>query len=335
MNSHTKKYLILIALFLSMVSAVSAQDVVWKVGYDFIGDNREYTTYYGFPETILCSRLSAELGYQFDSCQRIMAGGSYLITHGADMFEQKPVLTMYYQYKNKYMDFQLGSFPIEQAMYPNILYTDSLLYYRPNYQGARSIFTYGFGSQTLLFDWYKLVDSGYEEKFLTGFSGISKYKDFFITDMFYYRHHAHGARGKKSVADNGGFGLNLGYAAPIGWLDSCSASVGFVKTWYSNKKDTTIVSPLRSMGVYATAYIQKKMFAINAIYYNDGGEGTHLPCGDPLFRCGNYARIDGILYVFQNKSNVDASFKFCGHYVDGTWDNSQQIMLRVRLGNAL
>ena len=93
---------------------------------------------------------------------------------------------------------------------------------------------------------------------ITGFSGKTQLWNIFLTDMFYYRHHAEGNRGQKSVADNGGFALNLGYDANISWLDSLSASVGFIKTWYANKKDTTINSPLRSMALYSTFYIQKK-----------------------------------------------------------------------------
>ena len=93
-----------------------------------------------------------------------------------------------------------------------------------------------------------------------------------------------------------------------------------------------IVSPLRSLASYSTFYIQKKCIGLDAVYYK--GEGTHLPWGDPLYRCGNYARIDGILYAL-NTPNVEASFRWCMHYVDGVWDNSQQIYIRARLHGKL
>lgn len=305
-----------------------SQTILWNVGHDFIGDNREFTTNYGYPETILGTRLSLTGGLEIDSNQAIFAGGSYMIEHGEKMFAHEPVLTCYYQYTNNFMKFQIGSFPIEIADFPKIAYTDSLVYYRPNYQGARSIFSHKYGKQTVLFDWYTQVNAGYCEKFVTGFSGITHIWNFFVTDMFYYRHHAEGDRGKKSVADNGIFGLNLGYNVTNTWFDSLSVSGGFVNTWYSNHKDTTIVSPLRSLAFYGTAYIQKKFFGIDAIYYK--GDGTYLPLGDPLYRCGNYSRIDAILYAL-NTPNVQASFRWCMHYLDGIWDNSQQIYVRVRL----
>ncbi|MCQ2960451.1 MAG: hypothetical protein MJ198_09750 [Bacteroidales bacterium] len=308
------------------------QEFTWKGAYDFIADNREFTTYYGYPETILCSRLSGAIGYQIDTNQAIFGGGSYMIEHGEKMFAHEPVLSFYYQYTNNFLNIQLGSFPIEKATFPKVLYTDSLLYYRPNYQGARAIFNHKRGEQTLLFDWHTQVNAGYCEKFITGFSGITHFKNFFITDMFYYRHHAEGERGKKSVADNGGWGINLGYNIKDTWFDSLSLSTGFVNTWYANKKDTTINSPLRSIASYSTFYIQKKCLAIDATYYY--GEGTHLPWGDPLYRCGNYARIDGILYILK-QSNVDASFRFCFHYLDGVLDNSQQIYLRANIGGKM
>lgn len=324
----TKPFLFFFLLLFTSFYYSFSQTILWKTGYDFIGDNREFTTYYGYPETILGSRLSLGIGLELDSNQSVIAGGSYLIEHGEKMFAHEPVLTLYYQYKNKFLDFQLGSFPIENADFPKIAYTDSLFYYRPNYQGARGILHHKYGQQTLLFDWYTQVNAGYCEKFVTGFSGITKFWNFFVTDMFYYRHHAQGERGKKSVADNGIVGLNLGYDVRNTWFDSLSVSAGFVCTWYGNSKDTTIDSPLRSKAFYSTFFVKKKFIGIDATYYN--GEGTHLPLGDPLYRCGNYGRFDAILYVLK-RSNVEASFRWCEHYVDGTWDNSQQIYLRARL----
>lgn len=326
--TYLKKSLAGILLFFAFVGNGFCQEFIWKAGYDFIGDNREFTTYYGYPETILGSRLSAVIGYQIDTNQAFYGGGSYMVEHGEKMFAHEPVLSFYYQYKCKNLDFQLGSFPIEKATFPKVLYTDSLLYYRPNYQGARGIWYNKRGEQTLLFDWHTQVNAGYCEKFITGISGITHFGNFFLTDMFYYRHHAEGERGHKSVADNGGWGLNLGYDVKDLWFDSLSVSAGFVNTWYSNKKDTTINSPLRSLAFYSTFYIQKKFLAVDAVYYN--GEGTHLPWGDPLYRCGNYARIDGVLQVLQ-RNGVDASFRWCMHYIDGVWDNSQQIYLRARI----
>lgn len=322
-----KRGLILcICSFLSLCA--SAQNWMWKAGFDFIGDNREFTTYYGYPETILLSRATGELGYQIDTNQSIHFGGSYAVEHGEKMFAHEPVLSIYYQYKHKNLDFQVGCFPIEKATFPKVLYTDSLIYYRPNYQGARATFFHTYGQQTILFDWHTQVNAGYCEKFIAGMSGITQFGSFFATDMFYYRHHAEGNRGSKSVADNGGWGINLGVDIENSWFDSLSVSTGFVNTWYANKKDTTIQSPLRSIASYSTLYIQKKCVGVDAIYYY--GEGTHLPWGDPLYRCGNYARIDGILYVLNTK-NVEASFRYCFHYVDGVWDNSQQIYLRARI----
>ena len=324
------KQICLFALIAISCSTIKAQEFRWKAGFDFIGDNREFTTYYGYPETILLSRVSGEIGAALDSNQSIMAGGSYAVEHGEEMFAHTPTLTLYYRFKNKILDFQLGCFPIEKATFPKVLYTDSLIYYRPNYQGARGIITHKFGEQTLLFDWHTQRGAGYCEKFIAGLSGTTHLGNFFITDMFYYRHHAEGERGKKSVADNGGWGINLGFDVRNTWFDSLSVSTGFVNTWYSNLKDTTFVSPLRSIASYSTFYIEKKFLAIDALYYY--GEGTHLPWGDPLFRCGNYARIDGVLYVFRRES-IEASFRWCMHYLDGVWDNSQQIYLRARIGS--
>ena len=309
-----------------------AQQISWKGGYDFIGDNREFTTYYGYPQTILRSRLSLNLQYHIDSLQSVVAGGSYLLEHGEKTFAHTPILNIYYQYKSPNLDFQLGSFPIEKETFSKVLYTDSLLYYLPNYQGARGVFSHKLGEQTILFDWHTQVNAGYVEKFITGVSGITHLRNFFVTDMFYYRHHAEGERGKKSVADNGGWTTNLGYDVRNTWFDSLSFSTGFVCTWYSNKKDTTIISPLRSLASYSTFYIEKRFLALDAVYYY--GEGTHLPWGDPLYRCGNYARIDGIIKVL-DKQNVQAGFRWCYHYIDGVLDNSQQIYLNAKIGGPI
>ena len=174
LHTMRNKYIFFIIIVLNIFTTPSfSQGFIWKGGYDFIGDNREFTTYYGYPETILGSRLSAVIGYQIDTNQAIFGGGSYMVEHGEKMFAHEPVLSFYYQYKNQHLDFQLGSFPIENATFPKVLYTDSLLYYRPNYQGARGIISHKLGQQTLLFDWHT-QDCG----FAFCLSGVARFGGF-------------------------------------------------------------------------------------------------------------------------------------------------------------
>ena len=321
-----------------------SQTFIGKTSYEFIGDNREYFNSYGFPQTILASRASQEFGLQIDSSQKIMFGGSYMIGHGANQFEQKPILTTYYEYNQNRETgsyyFQIGSIPRNYNLFPKCIYSDSMMYVRPNIQGiSANLFNlkindfsiYGNG----IFDWLQQKNYGEEESFLAGYNGILGYKKFHLNNYYYYRHFAaDNNTGSKDVQDNGALGVTLGYnyskifkskadtipGSGDQFLISCN--VGKLTTWFGQRP----AQKKYAGGLIADATVSYNQFEIKGIYYY--GDGTQAPLGDPLYRCGNYGRIDA-KYTFMYTSNVIAYFSFNTHFIDSDINFSQNISVRA------
>lgn len=344
-NTMTKKqYFFYTAIFLICVSNMGfSQNFIGKTSYEFIGDNREYFNSYGFPQTILGSRASQELGFSLDSCQKIMFGGSYFITHGANQFEQKPILTTYYKYYKKreivYYYFQIGSIPRDYNIFPKSIYSDSMMYVRPNIQGiSAKIFNletndfsiYGNG----IFDWLQQKNYGEQESFLAGYNGSINYKHFNITNYYYYRHFASdNISGYKDVQDNGALGITFGYKTAKIITDSITlrsktligeCNIGKLITWVGNRPN-----PIKyAGGLIFNAYLNYDRFGIFGVYYY--GDGTLSPLGDPLYRCGNYGRVDA-KYIFIEKNGVTAFFSFNTHFIDSDINFSQNISVKANI----
>ena len=315
-----------------------SQTFIGKTSYEFIGDNREYFNSYGFPQTILASRTSQELGIQIDSSQKIMFGGSYMITHGANQFEQKPILTSYYEYE-KYKSFRgfsykIGSFPQNDNYFPKSIYSDSMMYVRPNIQGL--FFQtdnigkrkYNRYSITGIFDWLQQKNYGEQESFLAGYNGFVRFKQFKLKNYYYYRHYAaDNIAGYKNVKDNGALGATIGYRYDrfiCSDSEICTnflrleCNVGKLITWLGERPTPTKYAG----GLIADAQITYNNIEITGTYYK--GDGTLSPLGDPLYRCGNYGRVD-IKYTFIDKNNVRAYFSFNTHFIDSDINFSQNI----------
>lgn len=345
MNNIKHLYTFLVLILCINLQGFS-QTVIGRTSYEFIGDNREYFNSYGFPQTILASRASQELGLQIDSSQKIMFGGSYMITHGANQFEQKPILTSYYEYNKRksHTDYscKVGSFPLYYNQFPTSIYSDSMMYVRPNMQGIRADFfnysshkIHGYG--TGIFDWLQQKNYGEQESFLAGYNGTLCYKNFRLNNYYYYRHFAaDNNTGSKDVQDNGALGVTIGYNSynllktkadtipGSGDQFSFTCKIGSLTTWFGQRPAPKIYAG----GFIADASIEYNKFEIKGLYYY--GDGTQSPLGDPLYRCGNYGRIDA-KYTFLYTKNVIAYFSFNTHFIDSDINFSQNISVKATI----
>ncbi|HON51786.1 MAG TPA: hypothetical protein P5243_08425 [Bacteroidales bacterium] len=324
---HLKKHIItIIILYISNIFAYS-QTTISHTSYECIGDNREYFSPYGFPQTILGSRISQDFIIQTDSLHSITLGGKYLLIHGANQFANTPVITAMYTYSNNYVTFKTGSFPMQRNMFPLAMYTDSLYYFRPNMQGALVSYSNKMGfwniEETGIFDWLLQENYGANESFLAGISGTLWYKNVFNKHYYYYRHHATDTpTGNKAVEDNGSVLLTLGYAThtPI----TLSYEIGKLITWQELRGSMEKYSG----GLFTQATISYNRLKADATYYF--GDPTYLPLGDPLYRSGNYARINTSLEFLKSK-HVQGIFSFCTHIIAHEINFSQQLSILVNI----
>jgi hypothetical protein len=350
-KAYILKKLVLLVFFTGFYTAVLSQEFMWKGQYEFITDNREFYSPYGFAQTIMGARAAFEGGFKIDSLERIMFGGSYLYVFGAPVFEKSFVPTLYYAYTLKkkyempYIEVYMGSFP-RQTFFPRAMYTDSLYYFRPNTQGITAsvrksnflipqVYTY----QSFVFDWMTLENYGEKEEFLVGITGALQYKLFVVTDNFYYHHRAQeNAGGGKDVIDNGAYSImfgkifrhcpkntdTTGMTKPL-CKQRAKIEVGNLLTWEQVRPQNTRYSQglLASCSLYLTEKID-----LTATYYK--GDGTHLILGDPLYRSGDYMRFDAY-YYFRKTERVHAYFQYSLHGIQGEINHSQKLYLRVTI----
>lgn len=301
-----------------------AQEFSWNAGYEFIGENREYTRTYGFPQTILDSRASLELGFLLDSSNAVMLGGHYTVVHGDDHFSRPPILTMYYRYTHEFARLHFGSFPRERQYFPLFMLTDSLSYARPNIEGGLLEFFSCFARQSILLDWTIQQNAGEHEQFLAGTFGTMSFKSFFLQNHFYYYHEAYSVpTGGKQVIDNGVVHLAFGVdASDVTILDSLSVSIGGMFNWYTFRPLNTQYA----QGILCNVHIFHSIFGLESVLYI--GDAPHIVFGDPLYRSKEYARFNAV-FAPKFHPSVEAAFKFCTHHVAGEINYSQQLFIRA------
>ncbi len=333
-----KLLLTFFALSISLI-AISQQKFVWNAGYDFTADNREYMSGYGFPQTILNSRAMCQVGFAIDSSQKVMIGGSYLIVHGNEEFVGKPEMFLHYTVEKENYKVEIGAFPYGKQVFPLIMYTDSLLYENSNLEGLRANYHNKYFSQTVIVDWLTQVGAGEEEKFLAGIYGNAKASIFYLEDYMYYVHHAKERENQgKLIKDNFAYGvyagIDLSQKLPI---DSFCVDAGYVGTMYAVRG----VETKNSGGLQIRAKLHYAAFGVEFSKYI--GDAVYTPLGDPLYQCGNYSRLDLFfapnfshgksIFSKQSDSRVNVMYKHGLHFLDGEFDNSQQVFVKVRLGN--
>ena len=344
-------FLFVFLVVLGVLSPVFSQKVLTQTQYEFIADNREFYSPYGYAQTIMGAQATFEAGYKIDSLERVMFGGSYLYIFGAPVFEKPFVPTLYYLYEQKkdsclpHIKVYMGSFP-RQISFPLAMYTDSLYYFRPNTQGVNFLVRKSdlfniplYVSQNFVFDWMTLENYGEKEEFLVGVSGALQYKQFVVTDNFYYQHRAQeNAGGGKDVIDNGAYSIMLGkifrhcpkntdttgMTSPL-CKPRAKIEVGNLLTWEQVRPQNTRYSQglLASCSLYLTEKIE-----LAATYYK--GDGTHLILGDPLYRSGDYMRFDAY-YYFRKTERVHAYFQYSLHSIQGEINHSQKLYVRVTI----
>ncbi len=332
-----RPFLILLILLTLLAMPVRSQKFEWMAGTDGFLDNREYFSI-DDPQTIFGSRVKGELGASLAGTHRFRIGMNYLYEFGSHPGTHLPDVIMYYQYDNDRIDFRIGAFPRANILdsqrsnlldYPLSLLSDTLLYYRPNLEGAYLGFRGAWGYQQAFIDWTSRQTDETYERFIFGFSGLYTRNLLFINHHVMMGHFA--AKGIPEpgfhLRDNGGFDVNLGLnLSESALLDSLSVSIGgLVSLDRTRGVDEGWQTPA---GFTAQLHAFYKWFGVQGFYYT--GEGHTFLYGDPFYRLKQYGRVDIFYMPFHNR-NVSLKINFILHFAHGQLDYSQQILLSMAL----
>ncbi|MFV0592836.1 MAG: hypothetical protein ACK5M7_15750 [Draconibacterium sp.] len=321
----------LVVLFLLTSLLSKAQKLEYQVLFEGIGDNREFTQPYAYPQTIIGTRGAFELGVTMDN-HRLRGGLSHLFEFGSEMDAQKPKLTLYYQYLDKQKEFIFGAFPRRDKIdFPLAMLSDTLLYYRPNIEGLFGNVTWDWGHQNGFVDWVGRQTETQREQFMAGFSGEIFHKNLFLQNYLLMFHNAHTLFNNPPlhIEDYMGFAVQAGVRTAEG-----SKITGYIKTGVLN-------STYRERGVTDGYDVSTTLFTeLKGRYKNFGvksvlntGGGHKFALGDRYYRAENYWRTD-LIWYFINHKNIRGTFNISMHIVDwDTFDNQQQLSVIYVFGS--
>lgn len=327
-----RKLFLITILLLSMHSAYT-QKWYWDIHALGFADNREYKSTVQTDQTLYGMHISPQVYVKFDTLHALHFGFNGLQEFGST--NEKFALTpyMYYDFAGNQFDFSFGVFPragkLDQT--PNVLYYDSLNYFRPYVSGLYWTYNYKGGNQSVYLDWTGRQTDTQRETFIMGWQGKVDMGALFIKNYFYIYHYAFPAvRPEGSYMRDNGVGLitlGIDFSKYIP-IDSLSAGVSYVQSFERDRIDGKAWEMPK--GVMADIYIGYKGFFIgNTFYY---GQGHRLDWGDPFYRLPIYNRTD-MGYSLLNYKRVRGSFIYSIHYGEKKVSHQQQFLLSVDIGS--
>ena len=314
---------VLVIIFICSTFISRAQEFKYQILFEGIGDNREFTQPYAYPQTIMGSRGAFEVGIDIDNHQ-LRGGLSHLLEFGSDLDAQKPKLTLYYQFQDDDKEFAFGAFPRRDKIdFPLVMLTDTLLYYRPNIEGLFGEISWDWGHQNGFVDWIGRQTETQREQFMAGFSGEISRKNLFLQNYLLMFHNAHTLYNDPPlhIEDFMGFALQAGIRTPEN-----SAMQGYFKTGILN-------STYRERGVTDGYDVSTTLFTeLAGRYKNIGiksvlnmGGGHQFMYGDPYYHADDYWRTD-LIWYFINHEKIQGKFNLSMHFVNWeTLDQQQQL----------
>ncbi len=312
-----KKLLILSFIFASFLA--QAQNFEYKVLFEGIGDNREFFSNKALPQTILGTRGTFEIGVDMDG-HRLRGGLSHLFEFGSDIDDQKPKLTLYYQFNNEQTEFIFGSFPRRGKIdFPLAMLTDTLLYYRPNIEGMFGNVKWDWGHQNGFVDWVSRQTDTKRENFMAGFSGEIFYKNLFLQNYLLMFHDAGPAIDIPGdhIKDYLGFAVQAGIRTSKESNFQAYVKAGILGSSFRERSVSNGFSNATSF--FAEAKGKYKNFGIKSVL--NSGAGHRFAYGDRFYRVKNYLRTD-VIWYFVNCEQVKARFNLSFHLIE--WDDIDQ-----------
>ena len=321
--------LFFLILFVAFSLTAISQKPEFRVLFEGIGDNREFSSSKSLSQTILGTRGAFEIGVNSEGHQ-LRAGMSHLFEFGSVVDYHNPNIILYYQFEDKKKNFHFGSFPRRELVdFPLAMLTDTLMYYRPNIEGMRGEYRWLHGYQNAFVDWTGRQNAWVREAFTAGGSGEIHFGSFFVQNYLLLNHLAH----SKPRGDDEHVNDNLGYSLLAGWRNNENAvwkgyfKAGILGSIFRERSVTE--GFIHGQSLLAEAFLKLGNFAARNTLHT--GNGHIFMAGDPFYRLKNYMRTD-IIWYFINHKNVKGRFNLSFHLIE--WkelDQSQQISIIYQL----
>ncbi len=324
--------LLVFLFFIPGPSLLLAQSPRFYLGFDQILDNREYFTPYGYHQTIFGARINPGVAFHLDTLHQLRAGINYMFEYGGDLLAVRPQPELYYHYRGERLHLRTGAFPREELTeYPLVLLTDTLRYYRPHMEGGSVRYRWKSGWVHGWVDWTGREDTVRRESILAGIDARIRYRFVYLEAFLtrYHRARTTSPSDENRLRDDGSVmvlaGADLSGLSGLRSFREVSLSTGYLGTYEWERPE-----PNRWFrGWYSKAELRAGVFGFSGVYYR--GDPPPLRYGDPLFRSGNYGRLDLFADPFTDpriRSRIGWSF----HLIPGEGlYHSMQLLISVRI----
>lgn len=313
----------------------AAQRLEYDVDFVSYFDNREYEAHHQLSQTLYGFRLSPAVGVSLrDSVwgdYALIGGVHYRQPMGSDWRQAHFAPTVYLSMRQRGFTVMLGAIPYSARLgtLPNYLRYDSLIYARPNIEGAymRYESTRGYGE--FMCDWRGLPTREKREMFLLLLNGEFRWRWLLLGGYAQLNHKASYGEGRyEGVCDDAYAHAYLGVdlAARLG-LDSLTARCGYVVGYQRERASKTTFTPhgllaeiaaqWRWVGLRASFYYGAPLMPLYAKYRNA------LNQGDPFYQSSYYGRAELYAYLFSN-AFVNCYFAWVFHLDDTRRVSHQQ-----------
>lgn len=314
-----KKLLPLLFLFCTIL--LNAQNFEYQVLFHGIGDNREYFNPLALPQTIIGTRGAFEIGVETNG-HRLRGGLSELFEFGSDIDQQKPKLTLYYQFQSERKEFIFGSFPRHGKIdFPLAMLTDTLQYYRPNIEGLFGEVGWNWGKQNAFVDWVSRQTDFHREQFMVGSSGEIFHGNLFLANYILLFHDAKPAIRipDDHIKDYFGYAVQAGIRTNENSKIKAHVKAGILSSLYRNRGMAD--NFVNATSFFAEAQGRYKNWAIKSVL--SSGAGHNFNYGDLFYRAKDYWRTD-VVWHFINHEKVKGTFNLSFHLIEWKDLNQQQ-----------
>ena len=328
---------VIITLLACCFSTVSFAQRQIGMDVDFFGyvDNREYKSIYTTDKTYLGTIISPKLYFALDSNNRIYGGLNYQQPFGGHNDNNGKVSPIvYYNYRNKHIDFAIGHMPRYERLknVPRMVLSDTLFYERPNIEGMYFSYRSKSLQQAIYIDWLSAQTYTQRERFMVGLSGKLKMGRFYIADDALLYHNAPNSNEaiEQHVQDNAVVILRAGLdLSEKTFLDSLRIDAGMALGLDRIRSEYDFRT---AKGFISNIYLgYKTFFALNSLYL---GDAQNLPLGDAFYHRNRYDRLD-LGWTPFHKGNLEAKLTLSVHFASDQISNQQAFTLRYKFGQRI
>ena len=321
---------------------LSAQEVVWRVDFASVVNNREGGDALRPDQTFIFTRLAPEVGVTIDGGRNsLMAGAAWYQPLNDGLTGYKVLPTLYYRYEGANgVSAALGWVPrtLLHERLPRYLWSDSLDYCTPNVRGALLHYSHhNRGWVQAVIDWRQMQTTTQREAFYVLLSGaVPMAGPLWLKGHIYYNHLAkrkHAPEGE-GVNDDGSINPMLALHLHPGSVRlgiEAGAIVQLQRTRAEGKWHTPAAFVANVNARWRWLEVDESVTAGKDLFPLYGQFGNQLNLGDPYYCSKFYSRTDVRAHLVQNH-HVDVSAVLTYHATDRITGFWQQLSCRYYLG---